>query len=69
MLPTGHGLPRRRDGPSLRNGPCGPVDSAYMEQEIRYLDFEGRRLAYSTYGEGPPIVVGPRWVSHLEEEW
>ena len=40
-----------------------------MEQEIRYLDFEGRRLAYSTYGEGPPIVVGPRWVSHLEEEW
>ncbi len=23
-----------------------------MEQEIRYLDFEGRRLAYSTYGEG-----------------
>jgi pimeloyl-ACP methyl ester carboxylesterase/DNA-binding CsgD family transcriptional regulator len=40
-----------------------------MEQEIRYLDFEGRRLAYSTYGEGSPIVVGPRWVSHLEEEW
>jgi pimeloyl-ACP methyl ester carboxylesterase/DNA-binding CsgD family transcriptional regulator len=40
-----------------------------MEQEIRYLDFEGRALAYATYGEGPPIVVGPRWVSHLEEEW
>ncbi len=40
-----------------------------MEQEIRHLDFESRRLAYSTYGEGPPIVVGPRWVSHLEEEW
>jgi pimeloyl-ACP methyl ester carboxylesterase/DNA-binding CsgD family transcriptional regulator len=40
-----------------------------MEQEIRYLDFEGRRLAYSTYGDGRPIVVGPRWVSHLEEEW
>lgn len=40
-----------------------------MEQEIRYLDFEGRQLAYATYGDGPPIVVGPRWVSHLEEEW
>ncbi|HEV8461258.1 MAG TPA: alpha/beta fold hydrolase [Gaiellaceae bacterium] len=40
-----------------------------MEQEIRYLDFEGRRLAYSMYGAGPPLVVGPRWVSHLEEEW
>ena len=42
---------------------------AYMDQEIRVLDFEGRRLAYSTLGEGPPIVFGPRWVSHLEEEW
>ncbi len=40
-----------------------------MEQQIRFLDFEDRRLAYSTFGEGPPIVFGPRWVSHLEEEW
>ena len=40
-----------------------------MDQEIRYLDFHGRRLAYATVGEGPPLVVGPRWVSHLEEEW
>jgi pimeloyl-ACP methyl ester carboxylesterase/DNA-binding CsgD family transcriptional regulator len=40
-----------------------------MEQDIRFLDFEGRRLAYATYGEWPPIVFGPRWVSHLEEEW
>jgi pimeloyl-ACP methyl ester carboxylesterase/DNA-binding CsgD family transcriptional regulator len=40
-----------------------------VDQEIRYLDVEGRRLAYSTYGDGPPIVMGPRWVSHLEEEW
>jgi len=40
-----------------------------MEQDIRFIDFEGRRLAYSTYGDGPPMVIGPRWVSHLEEEW
>src|SRR5689334_2625537 len=40
-----------------------------MDQEIRYLDFEGGRLAYSTLGEGPPIIFGPRWVSHLQEEW
>jgi pimeloyl-ACP methyl ester carboxylesterase/DNA-binding CsgD family transcriptional regulator len=40
-----------------------------VEQDIRFLDFEGRRLAYATYGEGPPMVIGPRWVSHLEEEW
>jgi pimeloyl-ACP methyl ester carboxylesterase/DNA-binding CsgD family transcriptional regulator len=40
-----------------------------VEQAIRFLEFEGRRLAYATYGEGPPMVIGPRWVSHLEEEW
>ncbi|MFL5952853.1 MAG: alpha/beta fold hydrolase [Gaiellaceae bacterium] len=40
-----------------------------MEQDIRFVDFEGRRLAYSVHGEGPPMVIGPRWVSHLEEEW
>jgi pimeloyl-ACP methyl ester carboxylesterase/DNA-binding CsgD family transcriptional regulator len=40
-----------------------------MDQEIRSLDFEGRQLAYSTLGDGPVIVFGPRWVSHLEEEW
>jgi len=40
-----------------------------MDQEIGYLDLDGRRIAYSTFGEGPPIVFGPRWVSHLEEEW
>jgi pimeloyl-ACP methyl ester carboxylesterase len=42
-----------------------------MEQRIAFLDFDGRRLAYSTFGDpaAPPMVVGPRWVSHLEEEW
>ena len=40
-----------------------------MEQRIDHLAFEGGRLAYSTLGDGPAIVFGPRWVSHLEEEW
>jgi pimeloyl-ACP methyl ester carboxylesterase/DNA-binding CsgD family transcriptional regulator len=40
-----------------------------MEQDLHFIDFEGRRLAYATYGEGPPMVIGPRWVSHLDEEW
>jgi pimeloyl-ACP methyl ester carboxylesterase/DNA-binding CsgD family transcriptional regulator len=40
-----------------------------MEQDIRFIEFEGRRLAFATHGEGPPMVIGPRWVSHLEEEW
>ena len=40
-----------------------------MEQEIRYVEVDGGRVAYATCGDGPPLVVGPRWVGHLEEEW
>jgi pimeloyl-ACP methyl ester carboxylesterase/DNA-binding CsgD family transcriptional regulator len=40
-----------------------------VDQELGYLDVDGRRLACASFGEGPPIVFGPRWVSHLEEEW
>ena len=29
-----------------------------MEQDLRFIEFEGRRLAYATYGEGPPMVIG-----------
>ena len=40
-----------------------------MEQDVRFCDLDGRRIAYATVGEGPPIVFGAKWVSHLEEEW
>lgn len=40
-----------------------------MEQDIRFCQLDGRRIAYATVGEGPPLVFGAKWVSHLEEEW
>ena len=40
-----------------------------MEQDIRFCAVDGRRVAYATVGEGPPLVFGGRWVTHLEEEW
>ena len=40
-----------------------------MEQEIRFCELDGRRIAYAAVGEGPPLVFGGRWVTHLEEEW
>jgi pimeloyl-ACP methyl ester carboxylesterase/DNA-binding CsgD family transcriptional regulator len=40
-----------------------------MDQELGFLELDGRRLAYATNGAGPPLVFGPRWVSHLREEW
>ncbi len=40
-----------------------------MEQDVRFCEFDGRRIAYATVGEGPLLVFGAKWVSHLEEEW
>jgi pimeloyl-ACP methyl ester carboxylesterase/DNA-binding CsgD family transcriptional regulator len=40
-----------------------------MEQEIRFTEIDGKRLAYSTVGEGPLLVFSARWVTHLEDEW
>jgi pimeloyl-ACP methyl ester carboxylesterase/DNA-binding CsgD family transcriptional regulator len=40
-----------------------------MEQEIRFCDVDGQRLAYATVGDGPPLVFGARWITHLEDEW
>ncbi|MGH3134615.1 MAG: alpha/beta fold hydrolase, partial [Gaiellaceae bacterium] len=40
-----------------------------MEQDVRFCELDGRRIAYATVGEGPLLLFGGRWVSHLEEEW
>lgn len=40
-----------------------------MEQEIRFVDVDGKRVAYSTVGEGPLLVFSARWITHLEDEW
>ena len=40
-----------------------------MEQEIRFAELDGRRIAYASAGDGPVLLFGGRWVSHLEEEW
>ena len=33
------------------------------------MELDGRRLAYASVGEGPLLLFGGRWVSHLEEDW
>jgi pimeloyl-ACP methyl ester carboxylesterase/DNA-binding CsgD family transcriptional regulator len=40
-----------------------------VEQDIRFCQVDGRRLAYATVGEGPLLAIGMRFVSHLEEDW
>jgi pimeloyl-ACP methyl ester carboxylesterase/DNA-binding CsgD family transcriptional regulator len=36
---------------------------------IRFLPFDGRRVAFAVTGDGPPIVAPAWWVSHLELDW
>ena len=40
-----------------------------MEQDVRFCELDGRRIAYATIGAGPLVLFSGRWVSHLEEEW
>lgn len=38
-------------------------------QSIRFADVEGRRVAIASVGEGPPLLLGGWWMSHLEHDW
>jgi len=40
-----------------------------MEQDIRFCELRGQRIAYASVGDGPLLLFGGRWVTHLEEEW
>ena len=40
-----------------------------MSQETGFLEFERRRVAYATVGEGPLLVMPAWWVSHVVEDW
>ena len=38
--------------------------------EIRYCEAkDGQRLAWTSVGEGAPIVKAPNWIGHLELDW
>jgi pimeloyl-ACP methyl ester carboxylesterase/DNA-binding CsgD family transcriptional regulator len=66
------GANRRRFAPAghlVDMARSGHHTDRVIEQEIRFLDHGGHRLAYATVGDGPPLVFGGRWVTHLEREW
>lgn len=39
------------------------------EPQIRFTDARGRRVAWASSGDGPPLVVCGWWMSHLELNW
>ena len=69
MVPPGMGLRVASPGHLLDMARPGHGDSRVMEQEIRFCELDGRRIAYATVGDGPTLLFGGRWVTHLEEEW
>jgi pimeloyl-ACP methyl ester carboxylesterase/DNA-binding CsgD family transcriptional regulator len=40
-----------------------------VAEQIRFLPFRDRQVAYAQSGHGPPLVVAAWWVSHLEQAW
>ena len=38
-------------------------------EQIRFLPFGDRRVAYAVTGDGPPLVAPAWWISHLELDW
>jgi pimeloyl-ACP methyl ester carboxylesterase/DNA-binding CsgD family transcriptional regulator len=40
-----------------------------VEPDIRFCRVGGKRVAYATVGDGPLFVIGPRWVSHIEDDF
>src|SRR6202161_2019166 len=44
--------------------------TANLKQEIRYCKApDGVRLAYATFGNGPPMLKSAHWLGHLEYDW
>jgi DNA-binding winged helix-turn-helix (wHTH) protein/pimeloyl-ACP methyl ester carboxylesterase len=51
----------------VRNGPQKSLAAA--KQDIRFCStIDGVRIAYSTMGYGPPLVIPPQLVTHLEAD-
>jgi DNA-binding winged helix-turn-helix (wHTH) protein/pimeloyl-ACP methyl ester carboxylesterase len=51
--------------------PAPPVAAAHtLRQVMRFCTAtDGARIAYSTVGDGPPLVKAANWLNHLEHEW
>ena len=50
--------------------PTAPLKTGATQQQIRFCtSFDGVQLAYSSVGEGAPLVEVGTWINHLEADW
>lgn len=41
-----------------------------VNQQVRFCrSFDGAEIAYTVTGDGPPVVMLPSWLTHLEYQW
>src|SRR5262249_55729922 len=40
-----------------------------LAQQTGFFNHDGRRIAYASVGEGPPLVLPAWWVSNIAEDW
>jgi pimeloyl-ACP methyl ester carboxylesterase/DNA-binding CsgD family transcriptional regulator len=40
-----------------------------MRQEVRFCQVPDGRVACARVGDGPPLVLAPWWISHVELDW
>jgi len=40
-----------------------------VNQEVRFCQVPGGRVGCATVGDGPPLVLAPWWISHIELDW
>ena len=57
--------------PGRSQAPLGFLDWGVQpeDQVIRYAEHDGASIAWSAIGQGPPLVIGGWWSSHLDLDW
>ncbi len=50
-----------------RGGPA--KDAPRLEQQIRFSEILGHRIAWATVGDGPPLVLPAPWLGNVHADW